>query len=49
MDSGSVKAAVEEYAKAYGPVEPLFVDDMFAPGSVLGLTLHLCHNKANAK
>jgi hypothetical protein len=44
-----VKTAVDDYVKAYGPVEPFFVEDMFAPGSFLGLALHECFNKPNAK
>jgi len=49
MDSGSVKVAVEDYVKAYGYVDPLFAEDMFAPDSFLGLALHECFNKPNAK
>jgi hypothetical protein len=49
MNSDSVKTAVEEYVKAYGPVESLFADDMFTSDSFLGLALHECFNKPNAK
>ena len=50
MNVGSVKAAVEEYAKAYSSnkLESLFADDLFGD-SELGLALNESFNKPNAK
>jgi hypothetical protein len=48
MNVGSVVEAIEEFVKVAGPVEALFADDLFHD-SYLGLALHECFNKPNAK
>ena len=48
MNVGSVVDAIEEFVKVAGPVETLFADDLFQD-SYLGLALHECFNKPNAK
>jgi hypothetical protein len=48
MNASSVVEAIEEFVKVAGPVEPLFAGDLFQD-SILGLALHECLNKPNAK
>ena len=46
---GSVQEGVDEFIRAYGPVEKPFDKDLFYPESALGLLLHETKNKANRK
>lgn len=48
-DKCSVQEGIDEFIRAYGPVEKPFDKDLFHPNSALGLLLHETKNKANHK
>lgn len=49
VNSDSIQTALSEYITAYGDVEKVFANDLFAAGSYLGLTVYESVNKPNAK
>ena len=48
-DKGSIQDAINEFIRAYGPIDETFSQDLFETGSSLGFLLHETPNKANFK
>jgi hypothetical protein len=48
-DKSSVQEAINEFIRAYGPIDEVFTKDLFEIGSSLGFLLHETPNKANFK
>jgi hypothetical protein len=48
-DKGSIQEAINEFIRAYGPIDGTFSKDLFGAGSSLGFLLHETPNKANFK
>ena len=48
-DKSSVQEAINEFIRAYGPIDDTFSKDLFSAGSSLGLLLHETPNKGNFK
>jgi hypothetical protein len=48
-DKGSIQEAINEFIRAYGPIDETFSKDLFGAGSSLGLLLHETPNKGNFK
>ena len=48
-DKSSIQEAINEFIRAYGPIEEVFSKDLFDTGSSLGFLLHETLNKANFK
>lgn len=47
-DKSSVQEAIDEFIRAYGPIEKPFSSDLFSPNSLLGMVLHQTENKPNS-
>jgi len=48
-DKSSIQEAIDEFIRAYGPIDDTFSKDLFSAGSSLGLLLHETPNKGNFK
>jgi hypothetical protein len=48
-DKSSIQEAIDEFIRAYGPIDETFSKDLFGAGSSLGFLLHETPNKANFK
>jgi hypothetical protein len=48
-DKSSIQEAINEFIRAYGPIDDTFSKDLFIAGSSLGLLLHETPNKGNFK
>ena len=48
-DKSSIQEAINEFIRAYGPIDETFSKDLFETGSSLGFLLHETPNKANFK
>jgi hypothetical protein len=48
-DKGSIQEAIDEFIRAYGPIDETFSKNLFVTGSSLGFLLHETPNKPNFK
>jgi hypothetical protein len=48
-DMSSTQEAINEFIRAYGPIDEVFSKDLFEAGSILGFLLHEAPNKVNFK
>jgi hypothetical protein len=48
-DKNSVQEAIDEFIRAYGPIDEPFSKDLFTLGSSFGLLLHETPKRANYK